>query len=553
MRSLKEYLTDRRLTRLEGDLKMLNNRLQFNPLKLTAKIGEESITKFSDKIAEYKVWSSGDAVKIREYYFKNYGDYDSLHYFWRNAPATSLKKHTGIPALISHKMGYILFGNGIDIDVLAYDEAGNKSDEVTAYIREELLTLYSKLEMEQKLQDGATTESWGGEVFYKLSVDNTLSDYPILEVADITRGRVYKDRGITKEIRFPTYYKKKDQNYRLDEVYSTTENGDACIYYKLYKLNVVDNKEEEIPLSTIPETAYIDEEVKVFEGIKGLLAFAKPNKKSLMFTDSDYGASDYEGAIDSFDAMDEAYSTIFKELRTNRTVRYIPKDMIPKTPDGRFILNDNFTDAYVQVESDIDQNSKSEITFSIIPDKTESHKAKFLTALTTALNKAGLSPYAIGITGLESVNASAESQQERNKVTLETRKAKMEVWKPFIEEMLIKILQLNDWMVRNKLVDQPAYKDNNIKWENIEVQVSFGDYIVETENNIITSVANQMSAGVISTETALKEIHPDWNDEQILEEVNRIRYEKGMALDTPDSLPELTGIVEEDGNEQEQQ
>ena len=549
MRTLKEYLTDKRLNRLEGDLKMLNNKLQFNPLKLHTKIDEETVSAFSEKIAEYKVWSSGNAVKIKEYYSR-YGDYDSLHYFWRTAPATSLKKHTGIPSLIASKMGYILFGNGIDIDVLAYTKDGEKSDKDSKDIREELITLYSKLDMEQKLQDGASIESWGGEVFYKLSVDNTLSNYPILEVADITRGRIYKERGILKEIRFPTYYKRKDVNYRLDEVYSTTEKGDACIYYKLYKLNVAENKEEGVALDSIPETAHIDPEVKVFEGIKGLLAFAKPNKKSLMFSDSDYGASDYEGAIDSFDAMDEAYSTIFRELRSNRTVRYIPKDMIPKSSDGRFALNDDFTDAYVQVESDIDQNSKSEITYSVIPDKTESHKAKFLTALTTALNKAGLSPYAIGITGLESVNASAESQQERNKVTLETRKAKMEVWKPFIEEMLIKILQLNDWMVRNKLVKQD-YKDNNVAWGDIDIQVSFGDYIVETENNIVSTVANQMAAGVISTETALKEIHPDWTPEQILEEVNRIRYEKGMALDTPDSLPELTGMVEEDGNEQQ--
>ena len=549
MRTLREYLTDRRLNRLEGDLRMLNNRLQFNPLKLHSKIDEETVSAFSEKIAEYKVWSSGNAVKIKEYYSR-YGDYDSLHYFWRNAPESSLKKHTGIPSLIASKMGYILFGNGIDIDVLAYNQDGEKSDKDSEEIREELLTLYSKLEMEQKLQDGATIESWGGEVFFKLSVDNTLSNYPILEVADITRGRIYKDRGILREIRFPTYYKRKDVNYRLDEVYSTTEKGDACIYYKLYKLNVAENTEDEVSLDSIPETSHIDPEVKVFEGIKGLLAFAKPNKKSLMFADSDYGASDYEGAIDSFDAMDEAYSTIFKELRTNRTVRYIPKDMIPKSPDGRFILNDNFTDAYVQVESDIDQNAKSEISYSIIPDKTESHKAKFLTALTTALNKAGLSPYAIGITGLESVNASAESQQERNKVTLETRKAKMEVWKPFIEEMLIKILQLNDWMVRNKLVEQD-YKDNGVAWDDIDIQVSFGDYIVETEGSVVTTVANKMAAGVTSTEMAVKELHPDWTDVQILEEVNRIRYEKGMSLDTPDSLPELTGIVEEDGEQQQ--
>lgn len=551
MRTLREYLTDKRLNRLEGDLKMLNNKLQFNPLKISRTIDDDTVSAFSEKIAEYKVWSSGNAVKIHNYY-KQYGDYETLHYFWRNAQRTSLKKHTGIPSLIAQKMGYILFGNGIDIDIVAYDEAGAKSEEKTAYIREELLTLYSKLDMEQKLQEGASIESWGGEVFYKLSVDNTLSDYPILEVADITRGRVYKDRGIIREIRFPTYYKRKEDNYRLDEVYTQTENKDACIYYELYKLNVATGKEEKVSLDTLVETAHIDPEPIVFEGIKGMLAFAKPNKKSLMFIDSDYGASDYEGAIDSFDAMDEAYSTIFRELRTNRTVRYIPKDMIPKSSDGKFNLNDDFTDAYVQIESDIDQNNKNQITFSMIPDKTESHKAKFLTALTTALNKAGLSPYAIGITGLESVNASAESQQERNKVTLETRKAKMEVWKPFIEEMLIKILELNEWMIRNKKTDQP-YNAVGVNWDNTEIQVAFGDYIVETEGSIVSNVAAKISAGITSTETALKEIHPDWTPEQILEEVNRIRYERGMAIDTPDSLPQLTGIVEEgaEGNGEE--
>ena len=126
----------------------------------------------------------------------------------------------------------------------------------------------------------------------------------------------------------------------------------------------------------------------------------------------------------------------------------------------------------------------------------------------------------------------------------------MEVWKPFIEEMLIKILQLNDWMVRNKLVEQD-YKDNGVAWDDIDIQVSFGDYIVETEGSVVTTVANKMAAGVTSTEMAVKELHPDWTDVQILEEVNRIRYEKGMSLDTPDSLPELTGIVEEDGEQQQ--
>ena len=44
----------------------------------------------------------------------------------------------------------------------------------------------------------------------------------------------------------------------------------------------------------------------------------------------------------------------------------------------------------------------------------------------------------------------------------------------------------------------------------------------------------------------MKNIHPDWSDRQIDEEVNLIRFEEGMALDSPDNLPNLTGYDEEE-------
>ena len=49
---------------------------------------------------------------------------------------------------------------------------------------------------------------------------------------------------------------------------------------------------------------------------------------------------------------------------------------------------------------------------------------------------------------------------------------------------------------------------------------------------------------VASTETAIRYIHPNWSETQILDEVNRIRFEEGMSFDNPNNLPELTGISE---------
>ena len=54
---------------------------------------------------------------------------------------------------------------------------------------------------------------------------------------------------------------------------------------------------------------------------------------------------------------------------------------------------------------------------------------------------------------------------------------------------------------------------------------------------------------IASTDECVKEIHPDWTAKQVADEVNLIRFEDGMSTDTPDGLPQLTGVS--DGGEDE--
>ena len=66
-----------------------------------------------------------------------------------------------------------------------------------------------------------------------------------------------------------------------------------------------------------------------------MLAFEKANlKPSHEFSESPYGASDYEGDIDSFDALDEIYTEIINEARNNKTIRMTPDTMIPILETG---------------------------------------------------------------------------------------------------------------------------------------------------------------------------------------------------------------------------
>lgn len=545
-----DLMKKRRLTRLEEDLKMLRNEMNFNPFA-TYLEDHETADKFSQRIAEYKTWSIGSGELLRRFYLSS-STVETLNYFWKRAPVGTRMLHSGIPGLIASKMPRILFGSGVQTVVDVYTEDGRKVLEgKSKEAKETLDTILKEMNVSDRLTAAATDESWSGHCFFKLSHDASLSQFPIIETADITNAEVIKNRGVTKAIVFKTWYKpKKDDNWRLDEIYGVNDAGDATITYRLYKLE--NGKEKPMPLNALPETQDLaeiglDEDgTYTFDGLKGLLAFEKPNKiPSLEFPHGNYGASDYEGAIDSFDALDEAYSKIIEEIRSNRTIRYTPSSMIPRDRDGEQRLSDDFTNNYVKVESDPDQDAKNQITFSIIPDKTEDHKQKYVTALSAALNKAGLSPFAIGITGLESINASAESQQERNKVTLETRKAKLELWKPFLEKMYEQILAYNDWLVRNvKGIKQDGFKPIDATLDQIKVRVEFGDYIMDTEKQRTEIWGSAKSMGVASIHEAVRKIHPDWEDTDIEEEVNLIRYENGMAADDPSLLPELDGKTE---------
>ena len=271
-----------------------------------------------------------------------------------------------------------------------------------------------------------------------------------------------------------------------------------------------------------------------------MLAFHKPNKlPNNEFSNSLYGASDYEGAIDSFDALDEVYSELTYETRNNKTIRFIPSTMIPRDGEGNVLSNlMSFITAFQMFEGSLDQNVKNEMVVQQINDKTISLVDKFKNLLTNAINSAGLSPLALGITGLESISAGESSQRERNRVTLETRKDKINnYWEPFLKEMLTQLIAFNNYMIKTVGAKQnQKVSVDSIDFETVDLTFDFGNYVVENESEVITRWASAKQSGVSSIENAVKKIHPEWTEDQVLEEVTRIKFENNISVDDPTLL-----------------
>ena len=574
---IKNKVQERRVRKLEKDLIALRAKMKFDPRLLSLDFDTETVDTFTRRIYEYKLWNMGNAGALCWFYrtgnaYVGKYEYNKHNYFWAKCPSGRRMVHCGIPGLISTRMADILFKNGVKANVVVYKaESESLTEDKTAEKKiDEFITstLFPKMGLQGILQASAVNESWGGHCFLRLSHDISVSAYPILETFDITQCEIVKIRNITKAIIFKKWYEHNNRSYRLDEIYSTTEEGDGCITYKLYTFE--GKKEKECSLLSIPQMREsfflngvgnekgicLDENQRfVYKGLKGMLAFEKPNKTpSQEFSSSNYGASDYEGAVDYFDSLDEITSANIREIRTNETKRYIPDTMLmEKDEAGNPVPFDEFCDAYMTVKGDPDQDAQNKIETSQISDKTESFLSKWKTALSMVCNKAKISPYSLGITWLEAVGPSSESLQERNKVTLDMRKGKLELWTQLLKELLLRALQLNAWMQQNVDGIQEKHRADgvpeiDITQGNATIQLDFGEYLTEGVSQRITTWGGAKTQRVASTEECVRQIHPDWTKKQINDEVNLIRFEDGMSIDNPNNLPELTG---DDGGEED--
>lgn len=565
---------------MEKDLQVLRDKLRFDPRLLTMNFDTETENAFTRRMYEYKIWSMGNAGALAWFYRTGNAsiqefDYNKMNYFWSRVPANRRMIHSGIPGLISTRMADILFKNGVKVSSVIYKNAESealKEDKAQMAKADEFLqdTFLPKLNLTKNIQTAAVNESWGGHCFFKLSHDISVSAYPILETFDITKCEVVKERGLTTAIIFKNWYEFESKTYRLDEIYTTTEDNDACIIYKLFTFE--NNKEIEVDLLSIPQTQevfylgengndkgiHLDEQQRfVYEGLKGLLAFEKPNKSpSLEFPSSNYGASDYEGAIDQFDALDEITSANIREIRTNETKRYIPENLIPRDEKGKLLPFDEFCDSYEKVNGDVDQDAQNKIDTSEIKDKTDSYLSKWKTVLSMVCNKAKISPYSLGITWLEAVGPSAESQLERNKTTLDMRKGKLLLWEKLLKDLILQALKMNAWMQQSVEKVKDIQQDDGVPEieftdGNTTIQLDFGDYVTESVSQRLTAWGAAKNNRVASTEECIRQIHPDWTDKQVMDEVNIIRFEEGTSLDNPNNLPNLTGTEDDDQEETE--
>lgn len=551
-----EKITERRRMKLKNDLLAIATMdYVFNPKNTF--IPTAIVDKANDNIslAERLVWFSGNENAIYEFetrYANTSNNSVNINQsrFWVSAPPMMRHIHAGIPKMISRSMGKILFGKGIKIECEINDDNGNKKVKQSEEATKLLLDMYDELDLNNLFFSAAITNSWSGHVDFKMRYNLEIDYKPIIDVYDLTSFALKQVDNKTVAHVFFSYYKKNSLSYVLEETYTTDEYGNAIILNDLYQVDT--NKKTKVPLTTLEETKDLYPELKI--GVSGNLAFDLKNlNKASMRANYPYGASDYDGAIGSFDATDEAFTQLISEIRDKKPIREWDERTLEINEDGKKSIKEYVTN-FIKIKTDNREDSKV-VGVTEFNDETEKHFVKFQNSLAIACANCGISPITLGIPGLIAIDSSDKSIRERSKVTTETRNLKIMLWKPFIEKMLKQCLKFSKW-----LTTIPGYGNSQeaLDWkkkldkldlDNLKIYVSFPDYIVDAKETKINTATTAVNGNVMSIETAIDEIYGDnWSEQKKQDEVNRILFRMGM-MQEDNGLASLESVtIENESN-----
>lgn len=436
-----------------------------------------------------RIWYRGDSNELEQFYQQNRENADR-HKFWASkcTPGMDMRKiHTGLPGLIVRTLTSVVLP---DMEKFEFEAPAQEK-------------IWNEIEKDnnfrKKIESALKETLYVGDGAFKVAVDTTISDYPILEWYPGDRVEFIYQRDRIREIVFKTPYQEKGRTYVLNERY-----GFGYIINELY----LDNKL--VDVKTIKATENLTDIT-----FDDSVIFAVP---FMIYESGKYegrGGSIFDGKLDNFDSLDETWSQWMDALRAGRAKTYIPDCLVPHDPENGMLIKPNpFDNRYFAAEGDMRENQKNEITVDqpVIPH--ESYLASYVTALDLCLQGV-ISPSTLGIDTKKLDNA--EAQREKEKTTLYTRNAIVEAIQETLPEVVTMCINANSILLHSGTKEE------------VKVNIPFGEYANPSFESQVETVAKAKQGGIMSIERCVEELYGDSLDKHCKEqEVTRLKAEQGI-------------------------
>ena len=449
----------------------------------------QEVNTFEGNCFRNLLWYRGDASELHQYYTQT-DDMMGNAKFWASDTTNDLKMrkiHTGLPAMIVDMLADIIVDSFNKITVENNNEAQKNWEDIAEdndfkeTIKQAIIDVFVEC-------DGA----------FKISYDTDISKYPIIEFYAGTKVDYERTRGRITTIIFNNIYEKEDATYILKERYS--KDG---IKYELYK-----NSHLMDDYRAIPETAELREPTDVNFMIAIPMMFNKSKKYK------GRGQSILEKKLDAFDSFDEVWSQWVDAIRDNRTITYIPEDLIPTDKNGNMLEPNTFDRRYAKIGSSSSETESDKITRENSDFDYEGMLQSYITALDLCLQGL-ISPSTLGIDVKKLDNADA--QREKEKATQYTRGKVIDVLEKVIPKLVEACLKCYD-LARRKTAGE------------YEASVDFKEYANPSFEAIVETVSKaRPGQNVMSIEKTVDTMYGDsMTKEEKETEVKRLKEESGV-------------------------
>lgn len=440
------------------------------------------------------------------------GNHDELHSsarygtFWKRNESKS-RIHVPIIADIARTSADLLFSDEPRFTVFHDDTEGNETDS-----QKRLEQILEGSGVHALLPEAAETASAMGDVYFKCTWSKD-DDMPRLSVVQPDTAIPEYILGQLKYIHFFTPViidREKNEWIRIYECYS-----EDSIHMEVFKGDSL-NIGTRLPDSLIYELGY---EPDIPMPVKGIAACHIPNvRPNKTFRSSMMGRADGDGLRDLCDALDETYTSWIRDIRLAKARLIVPAEYLKRSPanmlegiaaSGSWEFDPD-VETYVAMDISTD-SGVAPITPSQFSIRASEHAATCNELVRTILSQAGYSPQTFGV----DINGHAESGTAlaiREHKSSSTRDKKQLYWQRPLERLLTFVLKL----------DSVLYPDAGSDGEDI-VRIEFNSSMGFDMGSTAQIVATLMNAQAVSDEVKIRMLHPDWSEQQINAEIERVK------------------------------
>ncbi|MEC4016085.1 phage portal protein [Streptomyces sp. H27-D2] len=230
------------------------------------------------------------------------------------------------------------------------------------------------------------------------------------------------------------------------------------------------------------------------------------------------GRSDYAGVEPVMDALDEAWTSWMRDLRLGKARIMLPQSLLETDGPGAGATFD--IDREVFVNLNMLDDGGSAITATQFAIRVDEHERTTKALRRQIYSSAGYSAQSMGEEGTVAVTATEVAARKEESLT--TRGLKILYQRPALIEVMTTLL-LVDKTIFKAQVDPEA-----------ELTASWPQAVQPDQEATARSLALLESAGAISTWMKVKSLRPEWDDEEVAEEVQRIREDKTASMPAGD-------------------